>query len=679
MTRLFCIFICGVLGILKGVSAENADTLHRVQQLQHVEVRGKRLRSYLRQIEGTSIINMSLMDEMPHILGNADPMHYAQLLPGIQTNSEYDAGLHIQGCDNSHNQVSLGGAPIYNAAHLLGFFSIFNAGQFADMVMQKTAASAAFPNRLGGSLDMRTPTWLWAEDSLYMMRSQGEVSVGPMSSQGTLRLPVGKRSLLLVSARAAYLNLLYSKWLEVDGDEVKYDFSDYNLAYITQLDAANVLKLEGYWGYDNMKMGQGDYALKGRLKWGNSMAALHWYARHEGWSMEQMAYFSRYANHLNVDELSFQLGMRSHIMDWGYKGSLKAGRWHLGAELIQHRLLPQDIVLTGSLANYSSDTHRQNALEMSAYCDYAQPLGAKVMMNVGARFSGYHNQTSFYHLDPHLQFRWDASSAFSMSLVAGMRHQYLFQTGFSSAGLPTEFWFSSDSQHRPQYAYNVALQGEVWLADKEYRLCGEVYAKWLRHQLENSSNMFDILYSAYSFDGSLMHGKGINYGVNVLLEKRRGKVTGWLSYSWGRAQRQFDGEEYQGWYPANHERIHELNVVATYRLGRKTSLGATYVLASGTPYTQVNYVYMVANNLVTEYGPHNGSRVAPYMRLDVSMNYDFKVRGSKRSGINFSLYNVTMHENDLFYRIKVWKDHVSYRAFRFVMPILPSISYYYKF
>ena len=145
MKRVFCIFIYVVFGILKGVSAEMTDTLNHYG-LQTVEIRGKRLRSQLREIEGTSIISMSLMDEMPHILGNADPLHYAQLLPGVQTNSEYDAGLHIQGCDNSHNYVSLGGAPVYNAAHLLGFFSIFNAGHFTEMSLQKSPVSASFPN-----------------------------------------------------------------------------------------------------------------------------------------------------------------------------------------------------------------------------------------------------------------------------------------------------------------------------------------------------------------------------------------------------------------------------------------------------------------------------------------------------------------------------------------------------
>ena len=686
MKRVFCIFIYVVFGILKGVSAEMTDTLNHYG-LQAVEIRGKRLRSQLREIEGTSIISMSLMDEMPHILGNADPLHYAQLLPGVQTNSEYDAGLHIQGCDNSHNYVSLGGAPIYNAAHLLGFFSIFNAGHFTEMSLQKSPVSASFPNRLGGRVDMLTPTWLAAEDSLWMGGVHGELSVGPMSSQGTLRLPISKRSLLLLSARAAYLNLLYSKWLEVDGDEVKYDFSDYNLSYITQLDDANVLKIEGYWGYDNMKIGQASYGLQGKLKWDNTMAALHWYSRskdglNEGgkdWSMEQMVYYSRYANRLNVGEYSFQVGMRSFIFDLGYKGNFSWGRWRMGAEVVRHQLLPQDIGITGNLANYQTDAHHQLATEASVYLQYCQPLGEKLLMEMGARVSGYHCQKSFYRVMPHLKFNYDLSPSAKLNLNLGIRNQYLFQTGFSSAGLPTEFWFAADKNHRPQYAYHAALQGEFWFAEKEYRLSVETYYKWLMNQIENNSNMFDILFSSYSFDGSLLHGKGYNYGLNLLLEKRRGKLTGWLSGSLGRAMRKFDGEQYQEWYPAGHERIYELNAVATYRINRRVSLGSTYVLASGTPYTKVNYAYLMSGNLVTEYGPHNGDRVKPYMRLDLSVSYDFATKGKVRSGINFSLYNVTMHGNDLFYRIKVYDNHVRYNAFKFLMPIMPSINYYCKF
>lgn len=303
--KIFFLFLLGILSAEKSVSAIVADTLHHYQ-LQGVEITGKKVRSSLKEIEGANVINMSLMDDMPRILGNADPMHYAQLLPCVQTNSEYDAGLHIQGCDNSHNFVSIGGAPVYNAAHLLGFFSVFNAGHFNDMSLRKSSSSADFPNRLGGSLDLRTPTWILGEDSMQMKAVHGEISVGPMSSQGTLKLPVGKRSLLLLSARAAYLNLLYSKWLEVDGDRVNYDFSDYNLSFITQLNAHHVLKWEAYWGYDHVKLTQADHGLNARLRWNNTMAALHWYSKWGNVSSEQMLYYSRYANRVGVNELSLK-------------------------------------------------------------------------------------------------------------------------------------------------------------------------------------------------------------------------------------------------------------------------------------------------------------------------------------------------------------------------------------
>lgn len=676
--QLLLFLLCGTISIQKSVSAEMSDTLNHYQ-LQDVEVKGKRLRSHLKALDDASIVDMSLLDYMPRILGNADPIHYAQLLPGVQTNSEYDAGLHVQGCDNSHNYVSLDGVPIYNATHLLGFFSIFNASHFSEMSLTKSSTSASFPNRLGGSVDMLTPTWICGEDSLQANGKHGEIAVGPMSSQGTVKLPIGKRSMLMVSARAAYLNLLYSKWLEMDGDHVNYDFADYNATYITQLDDANVIKAEAYWGYDNLKIGQADQGMQTKIKWDNTMAALHWYSRHSKWQTEQSVYFTRYANRVRLNETSIDVGVRSYIYDLGYKGRLKFGRWDCGADVIRHELMPQDIAMGGTINANVAPTKKQRTVEASAYMKYLQPLSQRLALETGLRFTYYYNKDRFASLDPNIKLRWDASQASQFSLNLGIHHQYLYQTGFSSMGLPTEFWLSSSNEFRPQYAYNASLQGNFWLKDREYRLTTELYFKKLEHQVENSGNIFDILYSSYSLEGALMKGKGYNYGANIMLEKRRGKLTGWVSYSFGRAKRRFDGDRYSGWYSASHERIHELNAVATYKIGKRIELGATYVLASGVPFTRIKYAYMVSNNIVSEYGPYNGDRIKPYMRLDLSMNYDFKNSGDKRSGINFSLYNATMYNNILSYRIKVYKGQVRYATFSFLMPILPSISYYYKF
>lgn len=526
---------------------------------------------------------------------------------------------------------------------------------------------------------MRTPTWLWSEDSLRMKAIHGELSVGPMSSQGTLKMPLGKRSLLLVSARAAYLNLLYSKWLEVDGDKINYDFSDYNLSYVTQINDRNVLKLEAYWGYDNVKLREASDGFGASVKWDNTLAALHWYSQGKKATAEQMIYYSRYANRVAFNYSSIQAGVRSRIYDLGYKGWLQTGGFKAGLDLIRHGIQPQQTSLQGDFSDNLPVQAPQTSLEASVYALYRKPLSQRLTGEIGLRANVYHQQVSFYGMSPSAQVFWNMSSKGRLSLHFGIHHQYLFQTGFTSSGLPTEFWFSADSLRRPQYSYNASLQGEFWFADKEYRLSAEIYFKWLKHQVENTGNIFDLLYSSYSFDGALLYGKGCNYGFNLLVEKRRGRLTGWLSYSYGRARRRYAGSQYAGWFPANHERLHELNAVGTCRLGKRWSIGATFVVASGTPYTHVDYAYLVSGNLVTEYGEHNAERMNPYMRLDMSLNYDWTTRGSRRSGINFSVYNLTMHKNDLFYRLKVYNGHVRYGTFRFLMPILPSINYYYKF
>lgn len=676
--RLLLLFLCGTISIQKSVSAEVVDTLTRYQ-LCDVEVKGKRLRSPLSDVDGASIIDMSLMEHMPQILGNADPIHYAQLLPGIQTNSEYDAGLHIQGCDNSHNYVSLGGVPIYNASHLLGFFSIFNASHFSNMRLAKSSASASFSNRLGGGVDMATPTWICGVDSMKDKKLHGELSVGPMSSQATMKLPIGKRSMLIVSGRAAYLNLLYSKWLEVDGDEVKYDFSDYNVTFVSQLNQHNAIKAEVYWGYDNFKLGANTEGMNSKIKWDNTMAALHWYSDYGKWQAEQTVYYTRYANKLNVNELSVDVDANSYIYDFGYKAMMKIKGWKFGVDLVRHDILPQRVGVVGTFNSSLPKVDSQRSVEASVYTSFSQPLCHSILMETGLRFTTYHYKDDFYSIDPSLRLQWNMSTESWLTFNLGVHHQYLYQSGFTSMGLPTEYWFSSGKTFRPQYAYNASLQGNFWLRDREYRISAEVYLKSLKHQAENSGNIFDLIYSSYSMEDALMKGSGYNYGANLLFEKRRGKLTGWMSYSFGRAKRRFDGDGYKNWYPANHERIHELNMVATYSINKRWNIGATYVLASGTPYTRIKYAYLMANNIVAEYGPHNAERVKPYMRLDLSLNYDFKNQGTKRSGINLSLYNVSMQKNVLFYRIKVYKEEVRYATFHFLMPIMPSISYYYKF
>ena len=184
--------------------------------LKEVSVRGNRYTSPIKtKLDGAVVWNLQQMNDLPKILGNADPVHYAQMLPGIQTNNEYKSGINIQGCESSHNGIFIGNVPIYNVSHLLGFFSTFNASHYPTMQLQKFISSAAFPNRLGGELDMNIQDDV--SDSI-----SGELSVGLISSQGTLHLPVNKKTSITVSLRGSYINLVYGHWMKVDDMAVDY-------------------------------------------------------------------------------------------------------------------------------------------------------------------------------------------------------------------------------------------------------------------------------------------------------------------------------------------------------------------------------------------------------------------------------------------------------------------------
>ena len=188
---------------------------------------------------GNTLWSMDNIDKLPQIFGYADPIKYSQTLPGIQTNNEYDAGIHIYGCDNSHNYIGIEVVNLYNANHILGFFSNFNSSHFQNCSIAKTATESSAPNRLGGYISMGIPKEI--SDSI-----SGDFSLGLIASQWTINIPISKKSFISVSARASYINLLYSSFLEIDNSSLKYNFGDANLSWVYRPNAKNTIYITSY-------------------------------------------------------------------------------------------------------------------------------------------------------------------------------------------------------------------------------------------------------------------------------------------------------------------------------------------------------------------------------------------------------------------------------------------------
>jgi len=620
--------------------------------------------------------NMSMMNDMPKILGNADPMHYAQMLPGVQTCNEYDSGIHIYGCDQTHNLISLNGIPIYNSGHLLGLFSIFNASHFERLSMQKLPSDALFPNRLGGTISMNTRQTI--ADSL-----EAEGSIGLISSQATVSIPLSTKSMLTLSGRLCYLNQLYGYALKGGDEQLKYNFWDSNVSWLYAPDDRNLLSIDTYWGGDVASLDNDLYIADVRMRWGNEMVALHWdhtFAAHT--HLKQSLFYSSYHNRFTLTQEELDFRMPSYIRDAGYRMQLQHHWLKAGLEWTEHFIRPQSPDLRGSYnIKNNKDTKTWHTRECTAYVNGQWALNPKLLLDVGMRATLYAGESmqTHYSADPSISLRWSEKN-WDMTATASSRHQYIYQTGFSSMGLPTEFWMTTNDHHRPQSGLSFSLSYGQSLAQGTYRLSAETYYRHMKRLVEYQGTVYDFINTEYQLEKQLLEGNGYCYGVNFMIAKLQGRLTGWVSYNVGRAMRHFDDVTLKGDYPANHERIHELNAVLTMRLGRRWSVGATGVLASGTPFTAPEYFYLYGGTILSQFGEHNACRLGSYIRVDLSANYQFRSHKMKEHGLNFSIYNALARENEIFYAWKVLRTgNFRYRPVSFLARIMPSVSYYFKF
>lgn len=665
------IVLCAFSASVSAQEPEKAWSLY----LDTVTVKGNSFTStVMNRTDGGLVWNMQLMDNLPKILGNADPMHYVQMLPGIQTNNEFKSGVNIQGCDQSHNLLTIGGVPIYNVSHLLGFFSTFNPSHYPMFTLYKSPPFAGAGNRLGGVLDMEASDEV--ADSV-----NGEYSIGLISSQGTLRAPLGRRTMLTASLRGSYVNLLYSRWLRADNQQIKYSFYDVNATLVHHIDQHHTLSLDFYGGNDDVSLSERHYSADMADKWGNTMGAVHWqFSKDKRFKARSTVYVTSYHNkfRLTMQDATFELP--SSITDLGLKGLAEWQQFSCGLEAVWHDIHPQSLLSSGSYNISSGTTDVVHSLECSVFANYLQPLSSTCSLRGGLTASIYHQLTStFQAIDPSISVIY-SNNLLQMTATYALRHQYLFQTGFSNIGLPSEFWLSCDENCKPQYVHDWSLNFAAYLLDRRYRLSADVFYKRLFHQIEYSGSVLDFVNTLYDLDQQLLYGKGENYGFSFMINKCSGKLTGWLSYAYTRARRTFNQKKAQGDYSANHERPHEVNAVAICTLNPHWSLGATFVYASGTPFTAPESISLINRNLMIKYGEHNSSRLKPYCRTDFSVNYKWKNRWSRENGLNLSLYNAIAHRNELFYYIRHTDEgSFSYHPVSFMLDILPSVSYFCKF
>lgn len=608
-------------------------------------------------------VELARITVLPSILGNSDPLHFAQLMPSMQSSSELDAGVHIQGCDHQHNLIALDGVPIYGASHLLGLFSVFNPTHFDSMTYGTIAPGAG---RLGGVLDMHTQQDL-------PQGTEADASLGLLSAQGTLKTPLGSNGALLLSGRRSFINILYGSFIKLDGTPLRYGFGDANLTAIWKPSDDDRLWFDFYYGDDSVFAGSYRADVGVDLYWRNAMSALHWDHK----TLKQTVWFSSFALDATIGTQNQEAWLPSHIHSAGYRNSWSKGKIGLGAAFTMHEVLPQDPQVKAKTYLYEGESTLY-ASEASASAAWNDNIGYWFSYGLSLTGGWYLSpeKKQFWNLSPELEAKLDLLRGGSIGLRSGIKRQNLFQTGLSNVGFPIEFWLPAGKYSDPQWSFYNSLSYNTDISRGDARISAELYWRYLENQLEYNGGVFEFLDGSYSLEKALKKGSGRSYGINLMLQKLTGRLTGWLGLSAGRSLRTFDGST----WPSNHERIVEFNAVATYSY-RRWDFGGTFLAAGGTPFTEATEYYLLNGQMIGVFGKHNGSRLDPYVRLDLNARLHLRDRGRMHQRVNFSVYNATLYKQEIFRSLRVDREKgtFGYGPLYLGLTILPSVSYEINF
>jgi hypothetical protein len=642
-----------------------------------------------------------------------------QYSPGVQNAGDGNSGFYVRGGNVDQNLILLDNAVVYNPSHVLGFFSVFNTDIISSASMIKSGIPSNYGGRLSSVLNVKTI------DGDFE-KHHANANIGMIYSKATFNGPIIKNKLSYVfSIRKTYINEVVKPFLglfmNVDSGNVmagsKYGMYDLNLKLTFKPGDRNKFSLMAYKGRDNFNLNNNQIDYKTRINWGNTLIAFNW-----NFLMNDSSYL---INSLNYSTYDFQYLSDQFIMNTDLFSSVKnvnykleysqinsrIGNLRSGIEAKYYTFVPNKLMLriNQEYLNYSSYQDLL-ASEVAAFISWEKDITKKMRVSAGLRYNNYRQlgpytsinnmegdvipDTAHYgtletvkaynSLEPRLSFRYQTGKNASVKGSYTRNNQFIHVASASSVTMPSDIWIPSTAHTRPQFGDQLTLGYYRNFRDNMYVTSIEAYYKSLSNQVELLYGLAASLQDV-SFENSLTTGKGYATGIELFLQKEKGKLTGSLSYALSYSGRQFEKINYGKPFPAKYDRRHEVNLVAGIKAGSRWDLSVAFVYATGNAMTVPVQIYLLSSNIFTEYSETNAFRMPPYHRMDISATYSLNPKGRYPSSINISIFNVYNRANPflIYYDIKgdIMKEHsLAIKAKQIsVFPMMPSVSWNLKF
>ena len=624
------------------------------------------------------------VNQLPVLLGERDPLKIMQLLPGIKSAGEGSSGFNVRGGNVDQNLILLDEAPVYNASHLLGFFSTFNADAIKDLSIYKGNSPAQYGGRLSSVLDIKMND---GNNQNYKVGG----GIGLIASHVSVEGPIQKgKSSFLLTGRRTYADAFLKLSNDENLNKNTLYFYDLNAKLNYTLSGKDRLYVSGYFGRD--KFGINDLF---SLDWGNATGTVRWnHLFSEKLFSNTSLIYSKYNYEVGVANGSSQFLLTSDIQDVNLKQEFSyfpspQNAIRFGANVIHHTLTPRTRESTGENSSVNTTNEpNQTAFESAIFASNKWTPTTKWNVEYGLRISAFtvlrkegteDPVKNYVNLEPRVSASYLVNPSLSIKVAYSRNTQHLHLLSSSNAASPTDRWLMNTNTIKPELADQVSLGVFKNLKDNAYELSSEVYYKAMQNQMDYKDGADFI--TTENIESQLLFGKGRAYGAEFLVKKKTGQLTGWIGYTLSRSERQIEGINNRQWYAAKQDRTHDVSVVGTYQLSKKWTLSGTWVYNTGNAVTFPTAKYRIDGGVAFLYSERNGYRMPDYHRLDLGATVNLNRKANRESSLSIGMYNAYGRPNPYAYNFGQSADNPEITEVSRVtlFQYVPYVTYNFKF
>lgn len=697
---------------------KNFDMLEKSTQLDAVVITSNNTKTNIRKPEmSVNKLPISVIKKMPALMGEVDVLKSILQLPGVANAQEGATGFNVRGGSVDGNLVLLDEAVVYSTSHLFGFISVFNADVIKDLKLYKGGIPANYGGRISSVLDIY-------QKEGNSKRFQVNGGIGAVSSRLLAEGPIVKeKGSFVVAGRSSYAHV----FMKMAGEPNAASFYDLNAKLNYRLSEKDNLFASAYLGNDNMSFNNVFIN-----NYGNSFLNLRWNHIFSDKLFSNMsAIYSNYDYGLKIKMVG--IDWKSTIRNYNFKYDLKhylSDKLNLGygVNSIYYQFNPGTIKPMDASSPINPDQiAKKYAWENAVYINAEQKVSDKVSLNYGLRYSHFlrlgeqeanvyandqavvfnpnlqiyeeatptgtvhysrnKKMAGFGNLEPRLAISYAINDEQSIKASYNRMSQYIHLISNTASVSPLDIWAPSDRFLKPQVLDQVALGYFRNLDNGNYSLEAETFYKKIKNKADYIDGAELIAHKA--IEQVLLNGEARAYGLELMLKKNTGKLTGWMSYTLSRAEQRTPGRNAGEpginngeWYRSNYDKTHNISFTAAYQISKKWSLGGIFTYQTGKAATYPIGKYEYQGITVANYGERNSSSIPAYHHLDLSATWTPKPNSTKRwkSEWVFSIYNVYNRSNAASVVFGQNLDTGLSEARQMsIFGIIPGITYNFKF